>query len=166
MQNLIQMYHAVQVFWAFSLTEHNWLKWCSANPRPSKKAIAHAKGWIIMLTCICMQNLIKIWHVVQELWAFILTLTDRHMDGLMEGRAQIVIIEQTQRSCNFFYQLWPYIWVFHQNTWSLTLSSEAKNHISGYHRVKLFQTIYWQYGCCIRNLQLRCDHIATDLCCG
>ena len=26
-----------------------------------------------MLTCICMQNLIKIYHVVQKLWAFSLT---------------------------------------------------------------------------------------------
>ena len=40
-----------------------------------------------MLTCIYMQNLIKIYRVVQEVWAFSLTATP------------IVIIVQTQGSC-------------------------------------------------------------------
>ena len=44
MQNLIQIYHAVQELWAFSLTGHNWLKWCSANPLPWKKAVTYYLG--------------------------------------------------------------------------------------------------------------------------
>ena len=41
---------------------------------------------------MCMQNLIKIYHVVQKLLAF--SLTDH-------GRTHIVILVQTQGSCKF-----------------------------------------------------------------
>ena len=38
-----------------------------------------------MLTCICMQNLIKIYHVVQELGAFLLWPRTGGMDGPTDG---------------------------------------------------------------------------------
>ena len=39
MLNLIQIYHAVQELWAFSLTDHNPLEWWSANTRPLKRLL-------------------------------------------------------------------------------------------------------------------------------
>ena len=39
-----------------------------------------------MLTCLSMQNLIKIYHVVQELWAF-----SQRTDGRTDGLTQIIV---------------------------------------------------------------------------
>ena len=50
----------------------------------------HASGQE-MLTCTCMHNVIKIYHVIQELLTFSLT---------GNGWTHTVIIEQTQGSCN------------------------------------------------------------------
>ena len=59
--SLIQIYDAVQELWAFSLTDHNRLKWCTANPR-------HQKGTPVIRSClyafVYMQNLIKIYHAL------------------------------------------------------------------------------------------------------
>ena len=60
-----------------------------------KKVILHVNRYG-MLTYICMLNVMKIYHVVQELWAF--SLTDH-------GRADIQSdIVQTQGSCNYSLQ--------------------------------------------------------------
>ena len=56
------------------------------KPSTIKKVVSHARGKG-MLTCICMQNVIKIYHVVQEL--------------LTDGRNHLVFIAQTQESRNF-----------------------------------------------------------------
>ena len=47
-------------------TDHDQSESYSAKPCPSKKVVMHASGYT-MLTCIRMQNVIKIYHVVQEL---------------------------------------------------------------------------------------------------
>ena len=59
-----------------------------ANPCPSKYAamLTHASGKT-MLTCKCIQALVKIYHVVQELCAFSL-IADGQADRLAQwGRA-------------------------------------------------------------------------------
>ena len=95
MQNLIQIYHAVQELWAFSLNDHDWPDWCSAK-------LVHQKGMLRMpVVRLLMPNMIKIYHVVQELWVFSPTAngrtdgqidrhtyihTDRRTDGRTDGQ--------------------------------------------------------------------------------
>ena len=50
-----------------------------SKPVPIKNVFSNACGWG-MLTCI-MQNVIKLYHMVQELLTFSLT-SNRRMDGL------------------------------------------------------------------------------------
>ena len=45
------------------LTDHNRQFLC--KPMSIKKVVSHASGYR-MLTCRCMQNVIKIYHVIQE----------------------------------------------------------------------------------------------------
>ena len=56
-----------------------------------------------MLTCICMQNVIKICHVVQELWVFSLTAnrrTDSHSDYSADPRViQFQIVGSVRVYC-------------------------------------------------------------------
>ena len=105
-QNLSKKYHLVKELCAFSLKDLDWPKWYSSNPDPNipmacgssvmsiftnwpqpaglmlskalsiKKGILHTTGRP-MIRCISEQYLIKIYHVVQELWAFSLTDYDR-----------------------------------------------------------------------------------------
>ena len=60
--NLIQIYHVVQELWAFSLTDHACLDWCSANPGPRKKVFMHASG----LTNVDM--LPPCGHLLRKVW--------------------------------------------------------------------------------------------------
>ena len=69
MQHLIEIYHAVQDLWAFILTDHYPPDWCSAKPCPPNITVTHASVWT-MLTCILMQDLIKLYHLVIKLWEF------------------------------------------------------------------------------------------------
>ena len=87
------------------------LKYSSANPLQSKKVVTHASS-LIMMTYICMQNLIEIYHVVHELYAFLLTdhgCTNSHSNYSADSRVlqeysadkgscktHILIIMQTQ----------------------------------------------------------------------
>ena len=81
--NLTQIYHAVKKLWTLLLTDHNWLMLLS-KPSSSKKAVTITSGKI-MLICICIQNVIKICHVVQEWWAFSQS-ANRRMYGWADGR--------------------------------------------------------------------------------
>ena len=67
-----------------------------SKPSSIKKAATHASG-NIMLTYVCVQNVIKIGHVVQELRAFSLT-ANRRTNRQMDRRTHLVIIVQTQGS--------------------------------------------------------------------
>ena len=69
MQHLIEIYSAVKDLWAFILTDHYPPDWCSAKPCPPNITVTHASV-CTMLTCIRMQNLIKLYHLVIKLWEF------------------------------------------------------------------------------------------------
>ena len=53
MQNLIKIYIAVQMLWAFLLKDVDWPKWCSANPQ---HRFAYHGGRAILILIVC-----KIW---------------------------------------------------------------------------------------------------------
>ena len=60
--NFIQIYHVVQELWAFSLTDHDWLDWCSAKPSSWKKVLMHASGQTnVGMLHPCGHLLRKVW---------------------------------------------------------------------------------------------------------
>ena len=60
--------------------------------------VSHASGKE-MLTCICIQNMIKIYRVVQEKCTLSLSA-----NGRIDGGTSLAIIVQTQGSCNMKYK--------------------------------------------------------------
>ena len=102
--SLIQIAHNVQALWGFSLNDHIRLDNCSANICLSKKVVSHASGLGILI-CIFMQNVIKVYHVVQEIWTFSLTGNEWWTDG----RTRTMIIVQTQGSCSTSFRSTYYI---------------------------------------------------------
>ena len=66
-----------------------------SKPSSIKRSVKHTSG-MKMLICVCMQIVIKICHVVQDLSEVLLTA-----NGRTDGRTHIVIIVQTLVSCNF-----------------------------------------------------------------
>ena len=80
-------------------TDHDQPDRGSANPRTSKKDVAYASGYT-MLTCIRMQNLIKIYHIVQELDAFSLTGLTHSVFGLDVSEDGTTLTDWLSRGSN------------------------------------------------------------------
>ena len=84
----MKIYGEVQELWSFLLKDPNLPKCLLAIPRPSKMAVTHASG-LIMLTYICKQHLIKIYMWFYSFWAIQLTAygrTDSHSDNSADPR--------------------------------------------------------------------------------
>ena len=66
----IQIYHVVQKWWAFALTDHNQLHWCSTNI-PSKYTMLFTSmsiftNWPQPARLMLNKHTIQIYHVVYE----------------------------------------------------------------------------------------------------
>ena len=83
--------HPYLLLWAFSPTDHGRSDWCSTKPCPSNTAVMHVNDYT-MLTCIYNQNLIKIYHVVQKLWAFSLTDNGR-TDSQSDYNTNLLVVQ-------------------------------------------------------------------------